>query len=295
MPIGGYPNYRSSLISSLNSGGHLGPLSPLGGIGPFSLGGLGALPLLSSLRSDTKFLSRSSPIYEPTVASSSIVPSYAAVVAPPAPLSSPAAAPTSSFLITSPASISSALGTTNPLTAAAINSLLPTSAFAQPHLSAAAAAAASTSHQSPAISPHPLLASPSANTISNANSLSLTNSSPLTNNPTFSNSNLSNSHLFSYTNPTLLTSSNATTYSNAASSGNSLTDKTMTGSQGELIKQELKEHHLNNIRIQYLKSLRDHLIRDQQLKEQYLKELTKKSSIVYPYLEMYEELGNRKK
>lgn len=90
------------------------------------------------------------------------------------------------------------------------------------------------------------------------------------------------------------TSAPASLYSNAASNGNSLTDKTMTGSQGELIKQELKEHHLNNIRIQYLKSLRDHLIKDQQMKEQYLKELTKKSSLVYPYLDMYEEVNKKK-
>lgn len=85
-------------------------------------------------------------------------------------------------------------------------------------------------------------------------------------------------------------------YSNAASNGNNLADKTMTGSQGELIKQELKEHHLNSIRIQYLKSLRDHLIKDQQMKEQYLKELAKKTPLtVYPYLtDMYEEVNKKK-
>lgn len=91
-----------------------------------------------------------------------------------------------------------------------------------------------------------------------------------------------------------VTNAPASLYSNAASNGNSLADKTMTGSQGELIKQELKEHHLNSIRIQYLKSLRDHLIKDQQMKEQYLKELTKKSSLVYPYLDMYEEVNKKK-
>lgn len=278
LPIGGYPNFRSSLISSLSNGGHLGPLSPLGGLGPFSLG---ALPLISSLRGDTKFLSRSSPIYEPTVASSSIVPSYAVAVAPPPAVSTPAAS-TNSFLITSPTAISNSLAT-NPLTAAAINSLLPS--ITQPALSAPVAS------NSPSPLNVPLLPT-STNTFSNANSLSLTNSSPLTN-PNLSNSHLSTSHSFSSTNPTLLSSSNATTYSYAASNGNNLTEKNMSGTQGELIKQELKEHHLNNIRIQYLKSLRDHLIKDQLLKEQYLKELTKKSSIVYPYLEMYDELGNK--
>ena len=300
--IGGYPNYRSSLISSLSGGGHLGPLSPLGGIGPFSLG-LGALPFLSSLRSDHKFLSRSSPIYEPTVASSSIVPQYAVAVSPPvstvsslSSLSSPApAASSNSFLFAGPGTT-----ITNPITA--LNNLLPAGAFAS-QLSAAA------SNQSPAISS--LLTSPSsASALSNANSLPLTANSPLTN-PT-----LSNSHLFSSANPSSLLSAAPTIYnhpnsanlmngtlqaataaqspySNAASNGNNLTDKTMTGSQGELIKQELKEHHLNNIRIQYLKSLRDHLIKDQQMKEQYLKELTKKSSLIYPYLDLYEEV-NRK-
>lgn len=277
MPIGGLPNYRSSLIGSLNGGA---PLGPFGGISPFSLGTFA--PFLSSLRSDHKFLSRSS--YEPTVASSSLIPQYT-VVAPPVSSPTPAAS-TSSFLIAaSPATI------TNPLTA--LNNLLPSTFASTP------------ANQSPAASLNPLLTPTPANTISNSNSL--TNSLSSLTNPT-----LSNSHLYSSTNTaSLLTptttnlnnnnnylSNNTSTslfsntgYSNAASNGNNLMDKTMTGSQGELIKQELKEHHLNNIRIQYLKNLRDHLIKDNLQKEQYLKELTKKSSI-FPYLDMYEEVGN---
>lgn len=72
---------------------------------------------------------------------------------------------------------------------------------------------------------------------------------------------------------------------------NPVNDRPMSSTQGELIKQQLREHYLNGVRWQLLRSLREQAAKDHQIREQYLKELRAKTVLPpLSYLEMYEEV-----
>ena len=70
-----------------------------------------------------------------------------------------------------------------------------------------------------------------------------------------------------------------------------VSDRPMSPTQGEMIKQQLREHYLNGVRWQLLRALREQTAKDHQLREQYLKELRAKTVLPpLSYLEMYEEV-----
>jgi hypothetical protein len=74
-----------------------------------------------------------------------------------------------------------------------------------------------------------------------------------------------------------------------------VSDRPMSTNQGDLIKQQLRDHYLSGVRWQLMRALREQALKDQQMREQYVKELRAKSMLSpLSYLDMYEEVKKKK-